>query len=215
MTVIARVFFCLTFFTLISMYISPLDAIAEKLTYEVCVENASDSNPECQFVMAKSYFMGQGVEKKPKEGIKWLTRASENGHAVSTFYLSEYYFTGRDNLVEKDPEKGLALLKSLSDQGYPYAQNALGECYAGISKICGVEKNYDIAIKLLKQATEEDHVIAPFNLALLYLEGKGVEKNLEEAKRLLEITAERKGPKQKDAKNLLANWDKISAKSNQ
>jgi len=215
MTGTARVFFCLTIFTLVAMFISPVNVIAKKLTYDDCVENASDSNPECQFVLAKSYFMGKGVEKNQKEGIKWLTRASENGHAVATFYLSEYYFTGRDDLVKKDPEKGLALLKSLSDQGYPYAENALGECYAGISKICGVEKNYEIAIKLLKQATEDDHVIAPFNLALLYIEGKGVEKNLEEAKRLLEITAERKGPKQKDAKNLLTNWDKILAKSNQ
>jgi TPR repeat protein len=77
-------------------------------------------------------------------------------------------------------------LRSKADGGSPVAQTALGICFLdGID----VEVNYQEAFRLLSAASKQGTSRSVVNLARMYEEGLGVEKDMAEAIRLYKAVA--------------------------
>ena len=54
-------------------------------------------------------------------------------------------------------------------------------------KGCGAKQSYSDAVSWYAKASAQGHIVAQYNLALLYRAGKGVERNDAEAARLFLI----------------------------
>ena len=76
------------------------------------------------------YRNGDGVEKNPVEGVKWYSKAAEQGFADAQYELGRLYFLG--DAVPHNKTEAIELLKMASDQGHVEARRALTA--AGMSK---------------------------------------------------------------------------------
>ena len=95
-------------------------------------------------------------------------------------------------LSEAEIEKAVSLLASMSERGFPWAQQALGCLYSSGELIAPDDQ---LAFKWLKAAAEHGIALPQGNLARAYETGKGTEKNIEEAFRLYKLASERVVPK--------------------
>ncbi len=98
------------------------------------------------------------------------------GEPRATFYLSLIYQKGLG--VEADPERAHRLLQQAADAGDPLAQYNLGNEYLREGSEAGAAR----AAALWRQAAEQGLVLAQHNLGSLYALGKGVERDLEQAR---------------------------------
>ena len=90
---------------------------------------------------------GEGVARNPVEAARWLSVASELGNPHAMFLLYNAYREGRG--VERDIDKGLALLEESAHHDYPPAIQELA-----------MTVQADDALRaghLLKEATEHRH----------------------------------------------------------
>ena len=122
------------------------------------------------------YLEGFGVKKDYKKAFDTFSKATDGGDMKAPRYLGIMY------------EKGFGVKKSLEDASFYYeigdSSGDLTSRY-NLGKICESQGNYEKAIELYKKTEDRmDHITAPMYLALgdLYANGKGVRKNIEEAK---------------------------------
>jgi uncharacterized protein len=62
-------------------------------------------HPDAFFGLATMNFKGQGLNKNPKQGLKWLIAAARKRHAPSEAYLGDLYQAGK--FVELDTTRAL------------------------------------------------------------------------------------------------------------
>ncbi len=122
------------------------------------------------------------------------------GEPRATFYLSLIYQKGLG--VEADPERARRLLRQAADGGDPAAQYNLGNEYLREGTEAGAAR----AAALWRQAAEQGLVLAQHNLGSLYALGKGVERDLEQARYWYRM-AQRNGSTR--SAELLAALDKL------
>jgi TPR repeat protein len=101
------------------------------------------------------------------------------GDTVSQYSLGKSLIQKHDKVSVR---KGLVWLETAALKGNTDAQYLLGSTYA-YGEI--VERNFSLAAKWLKMAADGHNVRACASLATLYKMGLGVEKNENEAQRLL------------------------------
>lgn len=98
---------------------------------------------------------GYGVDKDPRQAVKWYRKAAEQGHAGGQVELGRCYEEGIG--VDKDPREAVTWYRKAAEQGYSDGQKHLGDCYrAGI----GVDKDPLLAVKWYRKAAEQDHPLA-------------------------------------------------------
>ena len=100
-----------------------------------------------------------------------LQQASDQGDAEAQFFLGAAYLEGND--VEQDIARAAALLQQAADQGHARAECKLGKVVA-----------------LYQQAAEGGHADAQWRLAMLYLEGNGVQQDSGRAAALYQQAAD-------------------------
>ena len=92
--------------------------------------------------------------------------------------LGLLYITGEGGF-EKDPAKGVELLKKAAIKGHQKSLHALGHCYA---KGIGVVQDYEEALKYYKLASKDgEDYQAMYTVGTFYSLGKGVNKDHGEA----------------------------------
>ena len=114
-----------------------------------------------------------GVTKE--EAQKRVYDRAESGDAKAQFLLSEKYFDESrfQEYIEYDSKemsaKALDMLRKSAEGGYPEAQAKLGFFYqSGAGGF--VPKSKDTALKWFEKAASCGHIMAHYNLALLYTE---------------------------------------------
>jgi TPR repeat protein len=60
-----------------------------KQEFEDSKARATDNNPYLQYVVARSYLEGKGVQKDDRLGLEWMTRAANNGSGDAKTYLEK------------------------------------------------------------------------------------------------------------------------------
>lgn len=118
------------------------------------------------------------MKSESEEGVKWLIKAAENGHARAQWELDDAYASGGLYGLPKDDEKRAYWLTKLANntdlENYKSfitsAQNTLGELY--MYGLGGFEKNISEYLKWEKKAAYNGYYPAAFSLGLYY-EGEG------------------------------------------
>lgn len=136
------------------------------------------NNEISMFNLATFYIYGDGVEKDYKKAIELFEKSSKKGYALSSYTLSKLYKIGEG--IEKNEEKEIYYLKLAAEQGDAKAQNNLAIYYMNDKM-----KDYPKAFEFFKKASEQNLGISKINLAKLYYDGLGVEKNTKKSIELL------------------------------
>lgn len=140
------------------------------------------------------YEMGLGVEKNYEKSIDYYKRALKIGDTLSAYNLGMLF------LKKGNKEDSLKYLKRAEKFGYVQALNSLGRFYEE-------EHNYELAINYYKKAAEHNHGNAFLNLGFIYEKGKGVKRNIEQAKFYYEKAVEQGNYKAREILSYLEGTD--------
>ncbi|MBQ9503251.1 MAG: sel1 repeat family protein, partial [Lentisphaeria bacterium] len=127
------------------------------------------------------YYNGKKVSMDHTKALYWLEKAAALGSGEAMEMLSRMYRNGEG--VEKSEAEALQWLKKSAENDYPFSYAALGWCYE--TGELGCEVNLDRAIELYKKAAENRSMRGRYELGRCYLKGIGVDRNREEAFKLL------------------------------
>jgi len=96
--------------------------------------------------------------------------------------IREYQASIGDNQTgELTPQQSVDLLLAAAAGGDAHAQNAVG--YMAASGI-GLSRNYEVAYAWLSKSAKQGNPYAYANLAVLFRDGLGVQKDVEQARQL-------------------------------
>lgn len=121
-------------------------------------------------------------QKNTEEGIKWLSKAAEQGLAVAQYMMGEAYRLGSG--VEKDAQKAQTWYSRAAEGGNHRAQVQYGFFLAASDKC-------EEAVKWFKKGVDAGSDDAYFYLGKCYEEGLGVTRDLQEAARLYDWASKR------------------------
>ncbi len=132
---------------------------------------------EATYLLGTFYYNGEGVEKDVDKAIELWTKAADAGNARAQETLGIFYFEGTE--VHRNMLFAVKYLKMAADQG-----RAKAAFYAGLccEKSYGLSmEDYVSAAYYYMVAADAEIPEAQARLANLYIEGKGVEKNIDRA----------------------------------
>jgi TPR repeat protein len=143
---------------------------------------ADAGEAEAQFDLGVLYAQGRGVERDLDEAARWYRQAAEQGNAAAQFALGQMYSRGwgmpRD---ESDALRWFQMANDPNSDGPP-TDWAVIDGY-------GVQQDQQAAAYWYRQAAEQGHAEAQFNLGRLYATGQGVPRDQEEALRWIRAAA--------------------------
>ena len=99
-----------------------IDMIKE-LTYEkhypIIIKSyrkaAEDNDIKAQYLLARCYFNGYGVEKNLPEALKWYKKAADKNYPRAQFVLGECYYKGYG--VSQNIDQAVKLYQKAAEQG--------------------------------------------------------------------------------------------------
>ena len=112
----------------------------------------------------------------------WFLKAAKQGFARSQNELGLLYEDGEG--VEQDNEKAKYWFEQAAKNGHAGSMNNLAAVYM-------LEGHSEKAVPWFQRSADLGYVEALYNLAMCYKDGKGVKKNLNKAKELLQTAAEK------------------------
>ncbi|MCX7094352.1 MAG: hypothetical protein NTY50_13005 [Methylobacter sp.] len=140
--------------------------------------------PEAYLLLGERYAQGKGVEQCDETAFKWYQKAAEMNVAEAQYRLALGYFEGKN--VEKDCGLGMKWLREAVIQNHEAANAWLENAYLRLAfphlvDKENAEKDYQFAFDWCSKEAEQDSAEAYLCLGILYLFGKGVERNDERA----------------------------------
>jgi hypothetical protein len=129
-----------------------------------------------QLVLASGYGSGAHFKADPKKSWFWYEKAAAQGSNYGQATVGTLMIEGKG--VEKNVEKGIALLEGYAKAGNSFANYSLGILYLNGTQI---EKDVPRAIEHYEAARKSGLGAAFIALALIYVAGQDVEKDLEKA----------------------------------
>lgn len=147
----------------------------EKFSQLLKKAESGDSNAQTE--IGWNYYYGNNVDRDVSKALNWFKRASDSGHAESTFMTGKILFRGESG--SKDISTGLNLITKAANSGFPNAIYRLGVIYSN-----GDETNKDLnkARLWLEKLAVQDDLAANFRLHIIYLEEGWENKDDEKSK---------------------------------
>ncbi len=140
---------------------------------------------DAQFLLWLYHHEGRGVPKDPVEAARWLRMAAEQGHADAQFKLGTLYIEGDG--VPEDGAEAVRWLHRAAQQGHAQTLEMFGDTLDELAELDatledvggGSETQGDARFNQLLGAAEGGDAEAQYDLAVVYLEGRGdVEQSL-------------------------------------
>lgn len=157
--------------------ICKLNGLGESQDFEGAVgllnQAAEQGFANAEFQLGLCYLRGgPGVNQAPTRGIKWLTRAAEQGKPGAEQFLAWCYASGTG--VNEDPAQALSWCRKAAEQGLVSAQDFLGMfCASGY----GANQDWPQAAIWFRKAAERGLGTGQIHLAQCYANGRGVEQS--------------------------------------
>ena len=129
------------------------------------------------YYLAYMYAAGVGRETDAAKSTEHYLRAAELGHADAQYLIGSRYANG-DGLP-RDGQEAAKWMSRAADRGVPGAQYYMGQLHELGQP--GMRPDPTAAMRLYRAAAGQGHVAAQNRLAELYLTGRGVGRDLEEA----------------------------------
>ena len=108
---------------------------------------ATGGYPPAEADMAFRYMKGIGVNTNFRQAYAYALKASEHGDMLGRAILGAYYLT-----IKKDVKRGIKFILESAEAGNPGGQYMLFRCLYYSN---GVEKNIDLAMKILKMSADQ------------------------------------------------------------
>ncbi|WP_010654575.1 SEL1-like repeat protein [Fluoribacter dumoffii] len=136
---------------------------------------AERGDQNAQLKLAFMLEKGLGSEPNLAEAQRWYTASAEQGNPLAQYLLGQFYQLGENG----EPDY------SLAKTWYEKAAAALPEASVALGFIDEtVNDNYVQALKAYQQAAAKGDALGVYNLALMYLYGKGTPVNYPKARDL-------------------------------
>jgi TPR repeat protein len=132
---------------------------------------AERGSPEAQWLLARCYQEGAGVEKDPEQAIAWLRKSAAKGNAYAENNLGYCYDNGEG--VGKNLKEAVRWYQKAADKGLAIAQRNLAYCYKTGE---GVDQDWAKAREWYRKAADQGDAEAQYKLGLIYSDGQGLEK---------------------------------------
>jgi hypothetical protein len=141
-----RILTCLQVFLFAMLAISGVSFADGLFDFQMTLANKG--NVEAQFKVGEMYENGFGVTKNTEEGLKWITKAAEQGHETVGFKLL-YYDIGKNGVNDGNKAK----FDELNNKAL--AGNGQAQYYVGLMHAngVGVKKDNDKALDWLGKAS--------------------------------------------------------------
>ena len=144
---------------------------------------AAQGDASAQFEVASRLAEGKGTDQDLREAAQWYQRAAANGFALAQFRLATLYERGLG--VKQDRQRSQVWYERAAAQGNVKAMHNLAVLAASRSPT----GDYETAARWFKAASEHGLADSQFNLAVLYENGMGVSKDLQQAYKWLVLAA--------------------------
>ncbi len=131
---------------------------------------------EAQWLLARCYDEGFGVERSGITAISWYLKSAEEGYPPAQNHLGSCYQNGDG--VPQDEAEAVKWYFKAAEEGYGIAKSNLGWCYDTGS---GVAQDESEAVKWYRESAEQSDYTSQFNLGVHYEWGSGVEQDKQEA----------------------------------
>ena len=140
---------------------------------------AEQGYADAQFVLWLYHHEGRGVPKDPVEAARWLRMAAEQGHADAQFKLGTLYIEGDG--VPEDGAEAVRWLHRAAQQGHAQTLEMFGDTLDELAELDatledvggGSETQGDARFNQLLGAAEGGDAEAQYDLAVVYVEGRG------------------------------------------
>lgn len=135
------------------------------------LKKAQAGDADAQYKIARFYLPnGKAVSE---EGMKWLTKAAENGHAFAQWVLQYTYLFGRYGQTKNDEKYVYWLTKLAKNNDIEHNKFEIGDAQYHLGMLyesgeCGFERNISEFLKWEKKAAFNDYVPAAYSLGLHY-----------------------------------------------
>ena len=129
-----------------------------------------------QFDLSQAYENGQVIAVDPRESIRWLRIAAQNGHSGALFRLGLAFQRGI--AVDQDSRAAVECFLKGAEQGNDQCQCALADAYRDGR---GVTKDEGTAVSWYTKAAEQGSASAQYRLGKMYRYGNGVPRNINTA----------------------------------
>jgi TPR repeat protein len=101
------------------------DADRQPAALALYLRCADDGHAEAQYIAGHMLLFGDGVPRRPAEGLAWLEKSADQGHREALRALGTYCYSG-DFGVAKDPARSRDLFKEAAAQEDGFAMMMLG-----------------------------------------------------------------------------------------
>jgi TPR repeat protein len=137
---------------------------------------ANSGHAEAQFLLARMYYLGDGVSSDYSQAMKWFQKSSEQGFNKAFANIGLMYLLGDG--VNKDYSIAMKNFMKAAEQNVASAQHFVGYMYYnGL----GVSKDYNKAIEWFLKSANQGFEMAQDYLGNMYEFGYGVSINYSEA----------------------------------
>jgi uncharacterized protein len=177
-----------------------------KKTYELLLHEANNNDIVSMHIMGTYYYYGFYVQRYILKAIEWFKKAADLGYSDSQYMLGMIYETISHD--DKELENSNKYYKLAADQDHPYALFALGvnkieeekfieavfyleraanQQYALAAHTLGMyyhEKDSKHPLKAFEWfmiAAKQNHTESEYYVGLYFQNGKGVEKDIDQA----------------------------------
>ena len=107
--------------------LTPQQDEADRKLFAETKAKAEKGDPEDQFALADSYFLGRGVSQDPAEAANWYHKAAVQGHTHAMVSFGLCYYNGSG--TSRDYSQAVKWFQKAAEQGNPCGQAMVGECY--------------------------------------------------------------------------------------
>lgn len=137
---------------------------------------AQAGDPEAQYQLGLELF----ADERYAEGVEWLRKSAEQGHADATARLGFSTMFGYG--LPENRAEGLAMSQKALEMGSTYAYSCIGAYYE--------ESDVERAMDYYTEGIVRGDARSKYNLGMLYAYGKGIPKDVYKGMSLLKDAAE-------------------------
>jgi len=137
--------------------------------------SAGNGYSPSQYLLGTLYQTGkQGVDKNPKEALRWFKLAADQGHKRAKQVVAQLSSTDTGGASTGASGTSTGSVQATFDRGFKLLKR----------------KDYKEAAQLFGKAAEQGNADAQYNLGELYNKGRGVKRNKKTAQKWYEAAAE-------------------------
>lgn len=144
---------------------------------EILTPLAEEGHALAQYAMGEMHSLGLGVPADDEIAFNWMLLAAEQGLVQAQLVIANGYLRGVG--VVQDITEGLRWMRIVADKGVAEAQYMVGLSYE--EGWHGVEQDDYVAARWYRRAAEQGYDAAELKLSNLYLDGRGVPHDPEQA----------------------------------